>query len=504
MSEINENKIDEQNINEKEPKKKRSKLVIFTVILLIAIVGYVGYKIARPYVMTMLGSNRVETIEKLEVGKTYVYSEEQKAEFREAANRLKDKQVAERDLKPGDNYNLKEFWDSYTEAGFVEEDYGGDKGAEEFGYISNLENHYRSEDREIVYYTEDINEGVYFNEDLSLAEPNLFYGYTSVGNSYYAKRGFPGEEDKKQNEFALFVRNIEILDEKYKNTTNNDLRDFLQKQYEQDFYIFNMNNRVFNSMEDLEGYVIGPQKYAFSKWYGEVKKNSSNALQTFLFMKPQEINYKGVPFTYDVNPNKELSDVTLYPEEYNSFFEKNNYFATYVPHSVTKMEDDVYLIKIEVDQELDRLGVAMILKDLYLNFAKSHIGENIEVNIEDIKFDVMVQIQYKDDLSNGLVVDYGIYDIQNRNQLYDIDGEYAMATNSIMSNTMSMWFPDEEAQVWVAEYFDIAKEAYDNDSHFSIFDTISDLADKYDVPEKDMKSVIMSYYYLTVSTMLSY
>ena len=126
MSEINENKTNEQNINENEPKKKRSKLVIFTVVLLIAIVGYVGYKIARPYVMTLLGSSRVETIERLEVGKTYVYTEEQKAEFREAANKLKDKQVAERDLKPGDNYNLKEFWDSKTEAGFVEEDYGDD------------------------------------------------------------------------------------------------------------------------------------------------------------------------------------------------------------------------------------------------------------------------------------------------------------------------------------------------------------------------------------------
>lgn len=88
-------------------------------------------------------------------------------------------------------------------------------------------------------------------------------------------------------------------------------------------------------------------------------------------------------------------------------------------------------------------------------------------------------------------------DVLNGDSFVADDGVTPLNSQSYASQIApwQAWSPSEEARPWVDKYFMLAAEAYESDSYFSIFETIEQVAEDFNVDYLDVESVIMSCYW---------
>ena len=499
MTELNENKTNEQNISKNESKKKRSKITILIILVLIGVVGYVGYELASYFVEQNTANSLNEKLQTVEVGHTYTYSEEEKEAFRQEAQKVMDKQVAEKDLKPGESYYVKGLeGEGYGFEGINEYDFMDGVAyvlqRSSFFYNNNLITNWE-------YSGDNMNAGSFFNEDLSLRHPELFYGYASISVPYGelgATEGFNEEDVKEWNQesFNEFVAIMKGFDNKFKNSSNGELLEFLNKLGDMNTVFSNESSIAkLSGVDNLEDYLLGTDYYKYLTWLSEDSKNSINALSTFVQLEPNYFNTLNNTVSNELFEFDEplVKNYELYPDKYNYFTENKDYFTLYVPSSISKIGEHTYLVEVEVDRPIDNLGYGMIMGGFYTKIKASES----ELHLDDIGVDVIVKAVYKNDPNKVNSLGFGYGDILHNNHeaIYNIDGKTVFAASNALSGTSRFWYPSEEAMLWANDYFARANEAYENDLYFSIFETILDLSNEYDVPENDMISVIMSCYY---------
>ena len=506
MTELNENKTNEQNKNENEPKKKRSKITILLVIILVGVVVYAGYSIAKPYIQQYIGKQGNAALESLKVGETYTYSEEQKEEFRQKATELMEKQVAEKDLKPGESYYIKDSWDEYKK-GAIE------AGVELFAEDPNDESLITGEEDALInelmgaysfsnagytsfkYDSHTLEAGNLFNEDLSLKEPDLFYGYTGVGETSKAVLNDYKLNEGKDDSLKYSLTALNHLEDKFLNSKDGELYNYLDDIYRHGADMASYGQGKYYSNENannLEKCLVGADFLAVKAWLDASGSSYIKTLSSYL-------NFKmgfGIPGYYsyntimsDYNGSLKYSKANFNPKEYNAYLENENYFVTYVPSAISKVGEHTYIIDLEVDKPVDTLALAIIKNNMMANI-KNHWDE--EINLEDVKLDVMVRIVNKGTPNLNKNINFGVFDIM-------MDTEYITNINgdTISSDyyTIKTWFPNEEAIVWIEDYFSQINDAIENNKKLSVFDTIEDIADNYDVPVDDVVSVIFSCYY---------
>ena len=279
------------------------------------------------------------------------------------------------------------------------------------------------------------------------------------------------------------------IDEAFKNSTDAELYEYLNNLYKENPDLIYTSARNYFSkdvLENLEDYLIGSEYYYVRNWLSEDSQNSANALLSFI-KSGAGVGSNHYEIVDQYGPvSKIVGDVYADPLDYNYYIDNHDYFVTYVPSSVSKLSDKTYIVDIEVDKPIDELG-ASIIRSNFLTAIKNN--DNDTSNLKDIDLRVLVRIKYSKAPNLSEFFNLGVFDIiNNSDYLVNADGK---TVYSFFSNGYP-WYPSEEALVWAEDFYTLAKEAYDNDTYFSIFETISDLSKKYGISENDMTSVIFS------------
>lgn len=468
-------------------KKKLKFSDIFIGAGLLGIALYVCYLI---YVPTMELINANKTTAKLEEttvkGDVYIYSEEEKEEFREIALAMQEELVSKHNLKPGDDFTGPSFtWSDYEDL-LAQRAEGWEDDGFTMEFIAEGDMlQPRQVDATKRYQASSLKPGHIFNEDLSLKDPSVFFGFTSVGET---------NTDDWKEEYPLilteykdyFVGALKNLDNQYKNQENNDLGEIINNEIKANPSLLDPSLPLDNGKEYLRGFTMGAQYIIYSDFIDHKDSSYINPLLAFLHVNP---NYFHIFQSYN---NGIKVNYDPFPEEYNYFKDNQNYFTTYVPSKITKIDDKTFIVDVEVDKPVDKIGATQIYKAIYRHFVEDEINP---ITFENCKLDLSVRINYKGNINHYMLPDF-IFDSLTPTLIQLPNNNH----NNISTKFGSMigvpdWYPNEEAQQWVNDYFAKESEAYLSNSQFSIFDTIKEISNKYNAEYDDVENVIMSYYY---------
>ena len=475
-------------------KKAKETLKIISIVVIVMII-FTGIFVA-PFLYAKFKGDLKDSENKefnttVSSGTTYFYSEEDVAKFKSEAEKIMNAEVKRFNLEPGVPKIIK----LQREAG--EE---GEREALERGFITqkiideDRENtkynyHYSASDlsdpKYRVYKNSELSAVDVFNDDLSLKDDYVFYGYTSVAN--------PSLERLRTNqyflmEFSDFVFALKDMDQRYKNDSSKNIVNQLI-DYDEDF--ISLGN---TQDKEIPEYTTGGVKVQWLEWLNDDKNNSMNPLLK-LFKINEKITKVGSTYGM-INNIYKKENVPYEPlcAEFNYFeIDENNYFTTYYPVSTEKISDNIFIVNIETDKPVDIYGAVIVAQNIRSRIEKRNMqytGEN---------FNVVIRVN--DNVFHGMNSGLLMTDIVNDMYIIDTDygdnGGYLIeSSQNIRLNNYMFWTPSEEVRPWVDEYFSIAAEAYKNDSYFSIFETIEQVADKYGADYLDVENVIMSCYFV--------
>jgi len=425
-----------------------------------------------------------EALENAENGTTYVYSDEEIATFKEEATKIMNKEVEEFDLQYGEGkipklqkeYEISDFLKSLVTKGEWTE-------AEAYQTIENVKlnanytNNDLSNSRYAIYSSASKAEDI-FNKDLSLKDAYAFYGYTSVNKpSVDALRKSP----YLSKEFNYFVTALKIFDEKHK---DNSVKKVVEKLVDYD--------EAFIKARENPQIRIGALQALHQQWESENKENSMNPLQRLLRVEKLEYIEENLGHIYFTRlSEKDYVEYDPFPSEYN-YWETNEaeYFTVFYPKTVTKLNDLTYIIEINTEKPVDRYGATIIAQNIQCRFAK-----NMEVQYtgeELFKVIVKVNDEIFHDMNSGIVMT----DVVNGMNVWNKDNIVYVYSENTQLPQWHAWTPNDEARPWVDAYFSAAAKAYEEDSYFSIFETIEQVAEEFDVNYEDVENVIMSCYFI--------
>jgi len=463
--------------------KKAMKWAIALAVLVV--IGYglwMGNQKYEEYV-----EDKVEAIENLaeaEYGASCVYSKEDVEYFKSKALEQMDKEVKKYDLSYGENALIKAdvaYFGKYHVQAL------GEEGLAELVENRKTETYFMPdpdvfEEYELIYSKGTSIDNI-LNKDLSLKNPKVFYGYTSVDNPSTKLMKSSPNFDVRFNYFVAFLKEV---DEKYKDSSTSLI---VERLIESD-------NDGFIKPSGWDTEIRLNETYAlYQQWLLETKENSLNPLQRLLKVEKltniEEIAPWGLKL---VNPLKEKDYVKYEPlaDEFNYFVaNENQYFTTYWPSSVSKVDDNTYIVHISTDKPVERLGATNITQNILRYFAHS---ESEYINDDYPKLIVKIGDEVYHDMNSGILM----ADVLNGNSfITGKEGAYYM--NGISCNTelapWQAWSPSEDVRPWVDAYFSVAAKAYKEDNYFSIFETIEQVAEEFNVDYEDVENVIMSCYW---------
>ena len=427
-------------------------------------------------------------------GTTYVYSEEDIETFKAAAEKLMNKEVAAFDLKPGENKLRKlqaeaaEYaFQEMLESGFLTEEEAAEaresKSLMYSGTVSDLsdEDHY-------VHSNVNLTAADLFNEDLSLIDPYIFYGYTSVDN--------PSLEIMRSDEdfirtFNDFVFALKTLDERYKDSSA--LRSFKSwLDIDSDLGFIDGNDP---ESETMPKYAEGAIYVLWNEWLSSEKENSMNPYLKY-FRVGERFERISNTLSWVEKARRKENDVVNYEplsSEFN-YWEANesSYFTVYYPTKITKLSDFMYVVDIETEKPIDAYGAANLATNI-----RSYIEKQTQLFTCD-NFQVVIRVKDSiyHDMNAGILLTDIANDMFYYNDERNLPEGVSPATGNGYRYDFMNWEPSEEVRPWVDEYFSIAAEAYEKDERFSIFETIEYVADKFDADYDDVECVIMSCYWI--------
>lgn len=460
----------------KDKKKKIFKIIVLIALIIAAIIGGKYYLDKKEEL-----KETKEVLAELENGSTYYYSEEEIQEFIAASTKLMEKEVKKYNLEPGisrlETYQIE----MATRNGWVTVE----KATDDYKHLSY--NGFSVSDPDIenddfVLYNKFTKAEEIFNKDLSLRDVYAFYGYTGVQDTSleYVRT------DKLTNErFNKMVYALRYWDNKYKNSSINEIVDEIIG-YDIEFIATGVKKT--SSVDEK----TGVQAYFLSKFV-DTKQNSMNRLQQ-LYKVDKVWNIDSIfghlVRGYYLNDQPALS-YEPFPAEFNYWeVEGDNYFTEYYPVSVTKFRDDIYIVNIETVKPVNLCAAVEIANNISSRFKDTspveYTGDNLHVIVsvnDSIYHDMTPGILNKDVYQVGGMLD-------DQGNLFVADAEAAALSWRFE------WHPSSEAQPWVDRYFEIASEAYEADSRFSIFETIELVSEEFEVEYDDVESVIMTTYWM--------
>ena len=334
-----------------------------------------------------------------------------------------------------------------------------------------------------IYNRVEVSAGDVFNEDLTLKRPDLFTGFVKNYGAHHSDKIIDfGTNDY---EFNVFVNNLKALDNAFASSNGVMLNSQLDEHM-----LTVKHNVLLECPDDLDNYVNN-RAYKAKKYCSMDTGDfiSVNKLQALLQAGSNNNRFIS---SGNNNPNN-LEGLTFADSQFNYFNNDihNQEKIYFYPSQVEKVNDDQYIITIETTAPVDKTSHETIFALCGANFGKIQYEEDDYTAVFNKNgFDISLRIKYKDDRSYDMAT---INDNQlSLNNLYTNKDYYGSRTVCEIE-----WYPNEEAQVWVDDYFARAKEALDNNEQFSFFQTIRDVADDNNANYKDVEGVIMTYYYIS-------
>lgn len=448
-----------------------------------------------------------EEIDSEIIADSYVYSQEEVAEFITDAQAQLDKALRYSDIEPGyDIYSYKrkdeEFEIMKTMPG-VESAVLDDGSA----YIIKVDGElfpfnigFLDIDsiNKVPYRVDKLTFSKAFNNDLSLKIADAFYGYTGVGDPFYYK--IINRNDYIKYKSAIdYVNNVQNvkrmpsffnkLDEMYKDSNGELVEIINDYQYWND--------------------IVSKGEYGGTKLFREIYRdyssdNSCNPLQTFLAsrydcstnlaMTLEDIFNQNNFFTYEED---------MFLDKYNYYKENSNYYLFYYPIAVTRTGEKTFLVDIETSLPVTDYTAEIIYYQIETKFNQTYTFMNNTYALEKEKYpekmDIIVRLN-NNDLNKGMVLERYMSSV-----LYpELATDYTMKHDTNIYDSYLRcnytdrqeipWYPNEEAQMLLKAYFTCAKEAYDNNTYFSFTETIKKVADELDFDFKEAESIVYSYY----------
>lgn len=485
-------------IDMKENKSKAPMILI--ILLIVAAIGLGCWYVATPENNTSTSSGTVTTKEpekEMVPSDEYIYTQEQKDAMYDAAEKKLQLAIMNTGIEPFMSYR------------YEQSDYGLTNAVHHMALAKTeaFYGYYPQFDEGLVVYWPGYGKDDVFNVDMSLKSPSVFTGFvgTDIRFPTYEQVVTLGQENLifnpsltreqlVENAKTLATRHSDAIQWRESEMAEERYRQFVQAVLDLDNYLKGTTTaegtkKYFSASTDTISRSTGPalSSYVreFTKEQGS-KNTSTNPMLTFF-----KYAIDGYAFETDIHNasqilagyNYELNyDVEYLPSEFNYFeINEEGTWAHYIPTKVTNDENDNILVELEVDNPLNTESYIDIINMLYAEFAVQNSQEAEKNNVD---CNISVVVRYKDD--HGMTSPFSVVNIENFDN-YSQSGLYRIVE----------WYPGGEAREWMRTYFDKCYEAYENDSYFSIVDTVEEVANEYGVDKNDVLSVVMSYYYVT-------
>lgn len=432
---------------------------ILVVAILLGIIGFAGYATYDAWkknkeIEEAIVHNDPQTVLKLEDlpdGYTYIYSEEQKAELREQALKIQEKDIKKYDLFPG----LPQYI-----AFILRTD--EERASDDFtDWMKNRDgkmhdSYFAEENIDHIYDIETTDDlGTVFNDDLSLKLIRPFIGFTSVGE----------DELEYAGGYNYFKERLEEYDSKYAYSENG-----LYKQLKQ---------IVDHSDESLA--YANVTEIGITSIYRSMFDEKTKYIHPFV-----SITRYGIP--YDVFEDGSPANYEEILNKYNYYNTNNSYYTTYVPSKVTKVNWNTYIVDLETDKPIDIFASSTAINMIGHYFTPClyyvpETGKWCVRELRDNSLNLIVRINYEGDAAKELFP--AAYSNITSEYLGD-DFTYDLAEFNV-----GLWYPNEESQEWYDRFYSKLSEAYENEEPFPIFDEIKAMSEEYGVDYKTMEIVVL-------------